>query len=320
MLTLYGAVNYQHTGEKLFLALGNFDGLHMAHRRIVRRTCSLAWQAGAKSAVFLFDPHPVTRLYPEKEFLLLSSVKMRAELLAQMGIDYLIVEEFNERVATLAPFRFVTDYLVQNFTVTGVVIGFDYTFGRGGRGTSVHLLKWGEQFNFSVEVVPPVIIGNEVVSSSLIRELLARGEVKDAARYLGAYFKISGQVVCGEGRGRMLGFPTANLHVPEGLLLPAKGVYLCSITFRGKRYFALTNIGSRPTFHQNKKISVEVFLLDFSADLYGEELTVAFLHRIRKEITFAEAGSLVEQIRNDEKRARELIRRDYASLADNACC
>lgn len=320
MLIVNGASNYRHTGDQLFLALGNFDGLHMAHRRIIRRTCSLAQQAGGKCAVFLFDPHPVTRLYPEKEFLLLSSVKMRAEGLAQMGIDYLIVEDFNEKVAALSPFRFVADYLVNNFSVTGVVIGFDYTFGRGGRGTPVHLLKWGERFNFSVEVVPPVVINNEVVSSSLIRELLARGEVKDAAYYLGEYFKISGQVVRGDGRGRLLGFPTANLDLPEGLLLPAKGIYLCSVNFRGERYFALTNIGSRPTFHRDNKVSVEAFMLDYSGDLYGEELTVSFLHRIRREFTFADANSLVEQIRRDEKKARELIRRDFASLTDNACC
>ncbi|MEW5921084.1 MAG: bifunctional riboflavin kinase/FAD synthetase [Bacillota bacterium] len=319
MFTIYGAANYQKGNRKLFIALGNFDGLHIAHRRIISRTCSLARQAGDGSAVFLFDPHPVTRLYPGNSFLLLSSVKMRSEILEKLGIDYLIIEKFTEEIAGLSPFRFVTDYLIQCFSVAGVVVGFDYTFGHRGRGTAAHLLKWGEKFNFSVEVVPPVIIGDEVVSSSLIRELLARGEVKEAARYLGSYFKVSGKVIRGEGRGRTLGFPTANLQIGDGLLLPEKGVYLCSTVWRDKKYFALTNIGNKPTFYRSETMFVEVFLLDFTGDLYGEELTVEFLHRIRKEIAFPEACSLTEQIRIDLKKARELIRKEYASMADNTC-
>ena len=319
MRIIHGKENYKDQNNRLFIALGNFDGLHLAHRSIISRTCALAQQNNRKSAVFIFDPHPVTKLFSRKDFLLLSSVKRRSEMLAELGVDYLIIEEFNEEVASLPPFRFVIDYLVDKFRVAGVVIGFDYTFGYRGRGTAAHLLKWGDQFNFEVEVVPPVIVGDEVVSSSLIRELLVRGEVKTAAQYLGASFKISGLVVHGEGRGRTLGFPTANLRMQDGLLLPANGVYLCSTFYGGKRYFALTSIGSKPTFHHNKKVLAEVYLIDFSGDLYGEELTVEFLHRIRKEVVFPGANSLIEQIHIDLKRARELIQHEYTSIADNAC-
>ena len=319
MRIIYGKENYQHKNNKLFIALGNFDGLHLAHRSIIRRACLLAQQNKEKSAVFLFDPHPVTKLYSRKDFLLISSVKRRSEILEELGVDFLIVEEFNEKIASLSPFHFVVDYLVNTFRVGGVVVGFDYTFGNRGRGTAAHLLKWGEKFNFIVEVVPPVIIGDEVVSSSLIRELLARGEVKNAAQYLGTNFKISGLVVRGEGRGKILGFPTANLQIQDGLLLPANGVYLCSIAYGGKRHFALTNIGSKPTFHPGNAIVVEVYLIDFCGDLYGEELTVEFLHRIRKEAVFSGANSLKEQIHIDLKRAKELIQHEYSRMADNAC-
>ncbi len=320
MHIIHGKDNYQHQSKyKLFMALGNFDGLHLAHRSIIRRACTLAQQNNEKSAVFIFDPHPVTKLYSRKNFLLLSSLKRRAELLEELGVDYLVIEEFNEKIASLPPFRFVWDYLVNAFNVAGVVVGFDYTFGNRGRGTATHLLKWGEKFSFAVEVVPPVIIGDEVVSSSLIRELLSRGEVKNAAQYLGTGFKVSGRVVHGEGRGKTLGFPTANLQIEEGLLLPAKGVYLCSVSYDGKKYFALTNIGSKPTFCHQKTVTVEVYLMDISANLYGEELTVEFLHRIRKEAVFPEANSLKEQIHIDMKLARELIQHEFSRITDNAC-
>lgn len=319
MKIIHGKENYQYQNCRLFIALGNFDGLHLAHRSIIGKACSLAQEHMGKSAVFLFDPHPVTKLYARKDFLLLSSVKRRSEILEELGVDFLIIEEFNEKIASLPPFQFVTDYLVNTFRVTGVVVGFDYTFGNRGRGTANHLLKWGERFNFAVEVVPPVILGDEVVSSSLIRELLTRGEVKNAARYLGNNFRISGLVVHGEGRGRTLGFPTANLLIQDGLLLPQSGVYLSSTTYAGEKYFALTNIGSKPTFHKDGKLVVEVYLIDFSGDLYGEELTVEFLHRIRKEAVFSGANSLKEQMHIDLKRARELIQQEYSRIADNAC-
>ncbi len=319
MRIIHGKENYKHQNNKLFIALGNFDGLHLAHRSIIGKTCLLAKQNKEKSAVFLFDPHPVTKLFSRKDFLLISSVKRRAEILEELEVDFLIIEEFNDEIAMLPPYHFVVDYLVNTFRVGGVVVGFDYTFGKRGRGTATHLLKWGEKFNFAVEVVPPVIVGNEVVSSSLIRKLLTRGEVKNAAQYLGTNYKISGLVVHGEGRGKKLGFPTANLQIQDGLILPANGVYLSAITYGDKRHFALTNIGSKPTFHRGNRVVVEVFLIDYCGNLYGEELTVEFLHRIRKEAVFTGANSLKEQINIDLSRARELIQYEYSRIADNAC-
>lgn len=313
MEIINGAINYKHHNNKLFLALGNFDGLHLAHRCIVNRSVDLAKEYGGKSAVFLFDPHPVTRLYKKKDFLLLSSVQHRGEMMEELGVDYLIIEQFDESIASLPPYRFVADYLVKLLHVSGVVIGFDYTFGKRGRGTAAHLLRWGEKFGFEVDVVPPVIVDGEVVSSSLIRNLLAGGEVKKAAKLLGCNFKLRGQVVYGEGRGKTLGFPTANMQLQDGLLLPARGVYLCSTSIDGVKYFALASIGSKPTFHRQNKVFVEVYLIDYEGDLYGMELTVEFLHRIREEAVFSGAESLTEQMRLDLRQGRELIRQEYST-------
>jgi riboflavin kinase/FMN adenylyltransferase len=315
MQIIYGVENYR-ASERLVLALGNFDGLHIAHRKIIGRTKARAEEAGLKSAVFLLDPHPVSVLQPQKNILLLSSLQERAEILENMGINYMLVESFTKEMAALSPFKFVQHYLVDNLRVQEVIVGFDYTFGNQGKGTTYNLVQWGELFNFRVEIIPPVLLDNEIVSSSLIRQLILNGEVKKAADYLGNPFKRRGKVVHGDGRGKKLGFPTANLTVSEELLLPKKGVYLSLVTWKNQKIFGLTNIGQKPTFGLNEKVSVEIFLLDFYEDIYTEELTANFLCRIRDEIVFKDAGYLKKQIEADVRLARKLIAEEYGGLLE----
>jgi riboflavin kinase/FMN adenylyltransferase len=316
MELVYGVENYQANNNRLVLALGNFDGLHIAHRKIIERTKYKAEEMSLKSAVFLLDPHPVRVLYPHKKFLLLSSLQERAEILENLGINYMFVERFSHEMAVLSPFKFVQNYLVNILKVKEIVVGFDYTFGRQGKGATYNLLEWGEIFNFHVEIIPPVMLDNEVVSSSLIRGLIINGKVKKAAEYLGTPFKRKGKVVHGDGRGQRLGFPTANLDIPEELLLPKSGVYLSLVSWKDKKMFGLTNIGKKPTFGLNEKIFVEIFLLDFYEDIYAEELTTNFLCRIRDEIAFKDAGYLKKQIESDVRLARKLIAKEYGSLLE----
>ncbi len=306
MEIVYGAHNYQD--GPLTLALGNFDGLHLAHRKIIQQAVTKAAMERKKSAVFLLDPHPVRVLYPRKPFFMLSSLQERVEMLGKMGIDFLFIEEFTTDKSQISPFDFVREILVGSLKADSIIIGFDYTFGRRGRGTAMHLLKWGEKFNFSVEIVKPVIVDNEVVSSSLIKGLLSRGEVYKASQYLGYYFSRKGLVVAGEGRGKTLGYPTANLKISRFLLLPQNGVYLSKIEWNGKSYYGVTNIGVKPTFHTGGDVVVEIHLLDFKEDIYGEELTVHFLHRIREEKVFPSGGLLKEQIKRDVMEARKLLK------------
>lgn len=305
MQVIHGTHNYQD--GPLTLALGNFDGLHLAHKEIILHTVKKASRERTNSAVFILDPHPVRVLYPQKTFLMLSSLQERIEMLAQMGIDFLIIEKFTAKTSQLPPFSFVRESLVNQLKAVNIIVGFDYTFGRRGRGRAVHLLKWGEKFNFHVEIVKPVIIDNEVVSSSLVKDLVSQGEVYKASRYLGYYFRRKGTVIGGEGRGKVLGYPTANLKIPGGLLLPRNGVYLSMVEWRGKKYYGVTNIGIKPTFHTGGEIVVEIYLLDFNKDIYGEELTVHFLHRIREEKAFSSEALLKDQIERDVQTARKLL-------------
>lgn len=308
--------NYQANNGKLALALGNFDGMHIAHQKIIRQTKHKASAAGLKSAVFLLDPHPVKLLYPHKKFPLLSALPERAEMMENLGIDYLFVEKFTAEMSALTPRQFMQDYLVDILKVREIVVGYDYTFGRQGKGTTDDLRTWGKLFNFNVDIIPPVMLGHEVVSSTLIRKLIANGQVRKAADYLGRYFARKGKVVHGEGRGQLLGFPTANLDIDAELLLPQKGVYLSLVSWRNQNIFGLTNIGNKPTFGLNEKIFVEIYLLNFNEDIYDEELTAAFLCRIRDEKAFKNIRSLKEQIEADIIIAQKLIAREYERILE----
>lgn len=316
MQTVYDVENYKADRRKLALALGNFDGLHIAHRKIIKRTKEIAAQRDLLSAVFLLDPHPLKILSPHKNLLLLSTLEERAEILENWNLDILFVQKFTSGLAALAPLQFVQRFLVDILGVDTVIIGFDYTFGDRGSGTADDLLEWGRKFGFAVEIVPPVKRGKKIVSSSLIRDLLRRGDVEKAANYLDFSFTRRGRVVHGEGRGRKLGFPTANLVISPDLLLPANGVYLSLIYWRGRELFGLTNIGVKPTFGTAIKPIVEVFLLDFDQNIYDEELDVKFLCKIRDEVAFKDVGSLQKQIASDVDLARSLIGNKYKDLRE----
>lgn len=316
METIHGAENFNRTNcPGLVIALGNFDGLHLAHKKVICRALHIAGE-NLKSAVLLLDPHPFKVLFPQSNLLLISTVAERAKILEKWGIDYLIIEEFTPQFSSLSPYSFIKDYLVGYLNVLEIVVGYDYSFGARGKGTPEELLRWSKKFRYHVEIMPPVMIGGEVVSSSLIRELISKGDVTGASFYLGDYFSRTGRVIHGEGRGRHLGYPTANLDIPSGLLLPENGVYLTLAICRGKTFFSLTNIGKKPTFMQSEKVVVEVYILDFNGDLYGEELTIKFLNRIRRERYFSEAALLQRQIEADEKLARKLIDKEYKKCSN----
>jgi len=316
METIYGAKNFSllQNRSELVIALGNFDGLHLAHKEIIGRAIEMAAAKGLKSAVFFLEPHPVKVLFPESDLLLLSTVAQRTKILEEWGLDYIVVEDFNTEFSMLPPVNFARDYLAGYLNAACVVVGYNYSFGSQGRGTPLELLGWGEEFGYGVEIVPPVMISGEVVSSSLIRGLISSGDVSEASLFLGDYFSRTGRIVHGEGRGRHLGYPTANLQFLPDLLLPAGGVYLALAEFGEQKYFSLTNIGKKPTFSRSEEVVIEAYLLDFSGDIYDKELTLKFLQRIRKEKSFSGAELLVKQIDADVKFARDLIAKQYKDL------
>ncbi len=288
------------------VTLGNFDGVHRGHRKLLEETLSLAEELGGTPMVVTFEPHPRRVLRPEADLKLLTTFEERLALLREAGLKAALVIPFTSALSKLEAEEFVEEYLVYGLALQGLVVGYDYRFGRRRRGDTALLQTLGERYGFTVKVVPPQKVGGVVVSSSLIRELLERGKVEEAARLLGRPYSLTGKVIRGQARGRLLGFPTANLEVPPEKLIPARGVYAVRVNFQNRDYAGVMNIGLKPTFGE-KVLSIEVHLFDFEGDLYGQTLRVAFIAYLRPEKKFPSPAALRSQIAKDCQKAREIL-------------
>jgi riboflavin kinase/FMN adenylyltransferase len=276
------------------VALGTFDGVHRGHRKIIQSTVKYAKKINAASLAITFDPHPQQLIVPERGLKLLTTLQEREKLFCDLGIDGVVVINFNRHLQNLSYEKFVQRYLVARLGVKRVLVGFDYAFGRGRSGDVSHLRQLGKKFGFEVSVIAPVSVGHQAVKSSVIRELISRGGFSQAVRLLGHAYQISGKVVKGSGRGKGLGFPTANLQVDPHKLIPAQGVY-AGIT-DGKK--CVVNIGARPTFGADQTV-VEVHIPSFHRNIRGKILRVVLTKRLRDEIQFSDVEKLKEQIKKD---------------------
>ena len=291
--------------KELVIGLGNFDGVHVGHQSLISGLVEEANNIGGTPVVFTFFPHPLEVLTGKAPPRLLTN-EAKQDTIRQLGVKVLLLVPFTLEFAGHSPDVFIEDILVRDLDVKAVFVGYNYTFGKGGRGNPETLMEGGRKHGFKVCVIPPVAVEGVPVSSTLIRGLLADGEVAGARKFLGYYPFIQGAVVTGECRGRTLGFPTANLLIEEdGLTVPANGVYAVKVQVDGEHFLGVANIGIKPTFHGfSVKPNLEVHLLDFHGDLYGKEIKVFFTRRIREEKRFSSPGELVEQIRADINRAR----------------
>ena len=293
--------------EGTAIAIGVFDGVHRGHQRVMEDLTAMARSRSLVPAALTFDPHPLEFLAPDRAPDLLTTVEQRAALLAECGVEILGVLPFLE-IRDLDPRAFVTEILCRRLKVRAIAIGANFRFGRDRGGDPALLSELGEANGFTVDVVEMVVHAGPdgVISSTRIRELLAAGEVRSAALLLGRPFALTGPVIHGDARGRTIGFPTANLHIPKRMAVPANGVYACWVESRGARHPAVVNIGVRPTFGVSAR-TIEAHLLDFDDDLYGESIGLHFVERIREERRFAGIEQLVAQIGSDRDRAAELL-------------
>jgi len=282
------------------VAVGNFDGLHLGHRKILSRLCALADKRGLRSLVLTFDPHP-ERALGKRSVRMIDTPEKRLERFGDTCVDAVVVTSFDRSFSRLSCPAFVEGILAAKLGAREVVVGRDFRFGRNRRGDTGRLRALGRGAGLAVHVVPPAVVDGRVVSSSAIRLLLRRGRVEEAARLLGRPYDISGKVVRGQQRGELLGFPTANLATASEFL--PEGIYV-SETVRGGRVFrSLTSIGTNPTFGPHP-LSVETLLLDYRGSLYGAELTVRLLRRLRPPRKFPGAAALSARIGRDVEQAR----------------
>ncbi|MBI5587212.1 MAG: bifunctional riboflavin kinase/FAD synthetase [Deltaproteobacteria bacterium] len=293
------------------LTLGNFDGLHLGHRKIIKSVAARAKKLGVPSAVYTFDPHPLKVVSPLKSPPLLLDIEDKTRLVGEAGIDYLIFARFTREFAEKHPREFVEEVMLP-LSVREVWVGHDFKFGRSKTGTVEYLKELGGEFGFRVVVVDAYKKGGHIVSSSRIRSLVSAGKVGQAAGLLGRRYSIKGRVVKGRNIGKGMGFPTANLKVSSELL-PAGGVYAAYAAVDGRTLPAVLNIGKAPTFG-GRDTTVEVHILDFNGDIYGREMEVSFVRRIRSEKAFKSKEGLVARIKKDAERARAILTGPRAAL------
>ena len=289
------------------LTIGNYDGVHLGHQKILSAVVKKAAEIRGTSMVMTFEPHPVKVISPERNIKLLTTTEEKARLIESMGIHVLLLINFNKEFSSMHPDDFINEVLVKTLHVREVIIGDHYTFGRHKKGTIDLLKKQGKLFGFGVQAVRNVMVHGNTVSSSAVRSLLQKGAVSEASKYLGRSYSIEGSVVRGKGRGQnLLHIPTANITTPVEIA-PREGVYAVRVTVRGIMYNGVANIGKNPTFG-NESVSYEVHLFSFSGNLLGENIRIHFIDRIRGERTFPDAQSLEKQIRDDIEFAKQILR------------
>jgi riboflavin kinase/FMN adenylyltransferase len=289
------------------VTVGSFDGVHLGHQAVLREIAGRAAEAGRASVLVTFEPHPLKVVNPQAAPPLLTTWLERRELLAQLPIDYVLLLRFDRRLAALSPEEFVREVLVERCGVRELVIGYDHGFGRGRSGDVETLRVLGATYGFAVDVVPPVDVGEQHVSSSRIRRAVAGGDLETAARLLGRPYQVIGCVGRGEQRGRTIGVPTINLtEVPADKVLPPDGVYAVRVQWRGGRAEGMMNQGPKPTFRDGRR-SIEAHLFGFDGDLYGEWVRLEWVGRIRDVRRFESAEQLREQLQRDRAQAQALL-------------
>jgi riboflavin kinase/FMN adenylyltransferase len=290
-----------------WLTIGSFDGVHLGHQSVVSKLVAGAHTIGAPAVVLTFYPHPSIVLRGYNYPFYLTTPNEKARLLGESGVDVIITHPFNKQVANTTAAEFMHG-LHQHLNILHLYVGYDFALGKDRQGDIATLKDLGEKYDYTVEQMEPLIIDGDTVSSSRIRFLLGAGQVDKAAELLGRNFTIEGKVELGDRRGILLGFPTANLDIWPAQAIPAAGVYVCRAEVRGKKWGAVTNIGVRPTFEfQPVPPRVETHILDFDQDIYGENLRLEFITRLRGEQRFADVDALKEQINKDSQAAREML-------------
>ncbi len=288
------------------LTIGNFDGVHMGHAKLLRSVTERAAIKDLLAVAVTFDPHPRRVLLDKKDPPFITLTEQKLELIQRHGIQIAVVLPFTRAMAALEPEEFVRAYLVDGLAMKDLFIGYDYAFGKGRKGNFELLSKLGEKYGYTVDRLDPVIINGAVVSSTRIRDMVQAGEVWDVRPLLNRFYQVRGKVVHGRNRGgRLLGFPTANVALTDELV-PLPGVYAIWVDLDGKILPGVANIGHNPTFG-NEVLSVEAHILDFSGDIYGRDIRVHFVQRLRSERKFSGVEELAARIREDIKLGRRIL-------------
>jgi len=299
----------QFNGKKhTAVGLGMFDGLHIGHMELINKLIEQSRFNKLDSVIFTFKNHPENTIKKTLYTKLLTTERQKIEILNKTGLDYVILQEFDEGFSHVMPEDFVREILVNKLGMKLAVAGFNYRFGYKGQGNVDLLKELGNKYNFDVIVIPPVMIDNELVSSTLIRNYISKGQMEKVFKLLGRYYSIDGTVEEGKRLGSELGFPTANIYPHTYVVLPMGGVYITKTIIDGKEYCSITNVGVNPTVENSRQVKLETHIINFNQDVYKREIEVFFIKRIREEKRFSSKEELAEQISEDLKQAVEFFK------------
>ncbi len=308
-MKLYTNLN-QFEAKRPVVTIGTFDGVHLGHQKVILRLREFAKQHNGESVIFTFHTHPRLVTAPDEGNLrLLTTLKEKIELFEKYGIDHLIIYTFDKAFSDLSYSEFVEKILVEKINTHCLVVGYDHKFGKNREGGFDYLQKCAEKFNFEIERLDALLVQEDSVSSTKIRDALQKGEIEKANHYLGYHFTLHGTVVEGKQLGRKLGFPTANIVASDKFkIIPGYGVYVVKVEIDNVIYSGMLNIGTRPTFNDNAdNRSIEVNIFDFAGDLYGKEVTLKFVGKIRDEKKFENIEMLVSQLVKDKESALKML-------------
>jgi riboflavin kinase / FMN adenylyltransferase len=304
-------MNHYHSLEDLrlqnsHLTIGVFDGVHRGHRQIIQKLVKESHAQNEPAVVLTFDPHPAS-VVAGQDIKCLTTPDERANLLAGLGVDHVITQRFTRDLSTASAYEYMS-MLKQTLGLKRLLIGYDFALGKGREGNATRLTEIGKEMNYILEVIPALGDESGVISSTEIRKLISIGNVGEANKLLGHNYTMSGEVIHGAQRGRSIGFPTANIDYPKGKATPSNGIYACWAYLGQEKFMAATNIGFNPTFTPERKIpSLEAYLLDFDRDIYGQELKLEFVARIRDELKFDSVEALIQKIHEDVERTRGIL-------------
>ncbi|WP_337865752.1 bifunctional riboflavin kinase/FAD synthetase [Ignavibacterium sp.] len=294
--------------KQTVLTLGTFDGIHLGHQLIIKKVIACSEENNLKNIVITFHPHPRKVINPELQLKILTTTEEQINILEKLGVQNLFIIDFTKEFAELTPEEFVKNYLVDKIGISRIVIGYDHHFGKG-RGGDVEFLKAsGKKYDFEILQIQPFVIDDEPVSSTKIRNALESGEIKRANKMLGRTYSFSGVVVEGDKRGRELGYPTANIKISDDdKMLPQIGIYAVLVELDGIEHKALLSIGKRPTFYNDGKVIPEVYIYDFNNDIYGKEIKVKLIEKLRGEEKFNSAEELIRQMNIDKENGLRVL-------------
>ncbi|GAA0754211.1 bifunctional riboflavin kinase/FAD synthetase [Clostridium sartagoforme] len=285
--------------SEIYVALGSFDGLHYGHLSLVKKTVQVAKEKNGKSMVFTYKNHPKTLVKPESSPKLIMDLETKLKYLEEENIDIVVLKSFNKEFMSMSAEDFIK-LLCLDYNVKGIIVGFNFKFGYKNLGDIELLKNLQDKYEYELYIMEPYTYNGDVISSTRIRKILLEGDVKEATKMLSKPYLIKGKVIHGKKLGRTIGFPTANLQFDGKMIIPKKGVYYTNIEYNKKIFKGITSVGNNPTVN-GKQLTIETFILNFNDTIYGQEIKVYFIERIRDEIKFNSLEELIEQIKQDEK-------------------